>query len=883
VQSFTLAYATLNTVPPSSLSTTGTRLDQMVDLLDTDRGLRAEIPRGEILEGLAAANSLNQMIANGIRTLNLAADGQITYADVVALNAWFNATPTRIANFTALHGDDEQDADSETGFHLIQNDGASTPMFGRNLANTIADGLYHIGFAIVDDRLANEDGDANASVVEVAAWLDYFFGTVSKTGTNLDDIVEVIWTDRGLTRWTPAEDIREGAEAANALNQLILDGLAATGALADDRISADDIRAVNAWIKADTARYDLFVDLHGDDENGEEWGFHAVQNDGAESQFMGRNLVNTIADGIYHIGFDIVADRFVNEDGDANADIGDVATWLNYILLNRTLIEGSDLGTWRRGTDVAESFRMMGGDDDVEALGGDDLVDLGAGNDWVSAGLGNDTVVAGEGHDWVVGDEGADSMLGGLGDDGLEGWDGADTLDGGAGNDQAYGALGRDLLRGGEGDDKLNGQMDANTLEGGNGNDTLSGGYDNDRLDAGAGNDLVVGGDGNDSMLGGDGRDTLRGGRGQDTLAGALGDDDLGGEAGSDSIGGAEGNDTLYGGYANDTLHGGTGDDKALGDVGTDRLMGAEGHDSLWGQDGADTLQGGEGNDWAWGEVGADSLLGEAGADSMDGGLGNDSLGGGEGDDLAWGGDGNDLLQGGAGLDRLNGGNGNDSLAGGTGNDQIDGNAGDDLVWGGLGADSVRGGAGNDLILSRSDAGEPLPAGGGARIGPAVAEAADDVLRGDSGADLFRFDVTTGATAAVAGNYLKPDGTVDWAALTAAESLATHGWWLNGIGADTVADFSAMSGDAIRIRGEGVAVTLSQSDRNGDGVTDTLLTLTAGAGGDALGTVTVLSARLTLAQVTVEAVQVAAYARPANAGYDSADAAYVLPAWPEVI
>ena len=44
--------------------------------------------------------------------------------------------------------------------------------------------------------------------------------------------------------------------------------------------------------------------LHGDDEDGEETGFHLVQNDGAKTRLFGdENAIDTVADGIYHLGF----------------------------------------------------------------------------------------------------------------------------------------------------------------------------------------------------------------------------------------------------------------------------------------------------------------------------------------------------------------------------------------------------------------------------------------------------------------------------------------------------------------------------------------------------------------------------------------------------
>jgi hypothetical protein len=71
--------------------------------------------------------------------------------------------------------------------------------------------------------------------------------------------------------------------------------------------------------------------LHGDDADGVATGFHSIKNDGGQHTFRDQPLIDTILDGIYHFGFAINADgRFVNEDGNANARLTDVADWLTY-------------------------------------------------------------------------------------------------------------------------------------------------------------------------------------------------------------------------------------------------------------------------------------------------------------------------------------------------------------------------------------------------------------------------------------------------------------------------------------------------------------------------------------------------------------------------
>ena len=161
------------------------------------------------------------------------------------------------------------------------------------------------------------------------------------TGTGLDGWVSIIVNDPGLNHRISVEDISGGAEAADAINQMIIDGIIATGVANDGTLNAADLYDVNRWFQADDDRYAEFVELHGDDEQNREWGFHLVQNDGATTRLFARNAVNTVFDGTYHIGFDIAHGRFENEDGNRNASVESVAHWLDQLL--RPTLEAGDL------------------------------------------------------------------------------------------------------------------------------------------------------------------------------------------------------------------------------------------------------------------------------------------------------------------------------------------------------------------------------------------------------------------------------------------------------------------------------------------------------------------------------------------------------------
>ncbi|MFN9174066.1 MAG: hypothetical protein ACK58N_05995 [Synechocystis sp.] len=511
-------------------ATTNTGLDRITELIIADKGLAQNIPWQDIAGGANAANGLNGLYKTVIATYNLAADGSISENDIRQINTWIRADSTRYNNFLALHGDDENN--SETGFHLVQNDGAQTVYFGQNLVNTVADGLYHIGFEIQNGQFLNEDGDPNAMVKDVADWATYFYVDQSTTGTGLDRIVDTIKIDTGLATWTNAGNINGGAAAADQLNRLLVDGITATGIAVDGWITSDDISTLNQWFRSDINRYNYFVTLHGDDENGTETGYHLVQNDGATTQYFGKNLVNTVADGIYHIGFTIQENYFVNEDGDPNAYLNDVASWLNYFYLQKTLIYGSNAKDTINGTNLAEHLMGYSGADTLNGGGGDDLLDGDWGSDILKGGAGNDLLYGGSDNDKLDGGDGSDLyyVSGNL----AEGWwsfQGYDTYTdtGATGTDQiiARGAGNVDLgllafsstngiekIDGTGVSGKLNliGDWRANTLDFSavtfvGTNIRINGDWGNDKITGTSGNNVIIGGGDNDTLNGGNGSD----------------------------------------------------------------------------------------------------------------------------------------------------------------------------------------------------------------------------------------------------------------------------------------------------------------------------------------------------------------------------------------
>ena len=285
-------------------------------------------------------------------------------------------------------------------------------------------------------------------------------------GTSLESIALAVLADPGLPANIYAADIAGGAAASRLINSVMLTAIARTGVNADGIITEADLMAVSDAIRADPALYDKFLTGHGNDEGDVETGFHLVQGDGGAFRFQGRDFVDTVADAIYHVGFTYSGGRFVNEDGNANEEVADVAGWLNYFLNGVNRVFGS------AGDDSLHS----GSYSFYFAAAANETFDAGAGNDGIWAGDGNDTVYGGTGDDSSGGGTGNDLIYGGAGNDSLGGDAGADAVHGQSGNDGLGGGLGDDRLYGGLGDDQIWGDEGADLMDGGDGLDTLGGG-----------------------------------------------------------------------------------------------------------------------------------------------------------------------------------------------------------------------------------------------------------------------------------------------------------------------------------------------------------------------------------------------------------------------
>jgi Ca2+-binding RTX toxin-like protein len=662
----------------TNLTSTNTGLDRIVETIVADPGLAANNTWPQIKGGALAADGLNNLIVSGINALNQAGAAdtdatRLSEAEVLWINGWIRSDADRYATFVDLHGDDENGV--ETGYHLVQNDGANTTLFAQNAINTIFDGIYHIGFDItVDGRFANEDGNANARVGDVAEWITYYYGDPSTTGTGFDRLTDWMRLDPGLAKWTSALDINDGLAAADRLLHLYVDAIAATGVNSDGWITKNDLRLINGWIRAN--RYAEFVEDHGDDEgDGTETGFHKIQNDGGSTQFFGRNLINTVADGMFHFGFEIEGEAFVNEDGDRNQSLSDLSSWVNYFLNTARLTVGTDAGEVLVGNDDRDQLLGNGGEDLLQAGAAADLLDGGWGRDTLQGGAGSDLLEGGFDEDRLDGGEDGDLYLvsGSIPveyDWRTYSFQGYDTYadSGTTGTDiilvQGTGPVdaGLDSFGPANGIEQI-----VNATDDGNGGTALVrllGGWWNNQLDFSAvsligGNFIIDAADGNDTVKGSVLADTIKGGRGEDLLDGGQGGDSY--WVSGAGPGWVEGVPYTFEGYDTYADSGSSGIDQivALGDgavdigfadflasTGIEQIVNAtsdgNGGTALvqllggWWNNQLDfsavSLIGGnfiidaaDGNDTVKGSVLADTIKGGRGEDLLDGGEGGDS------------------------------------------------------------------------------------------------------------------------------------------------------------------------------------------------------------------------------------------------------------------
>jgi len=322
----------------------GSGLDLIFNIVSSEKRLQKRVPQEDIAIALESAKRMNEIILEAIYQTGVANDKKISPADVREINKYI--VKNYYDEWVQLHGDDEKGY--ETGYHLIQKDGARKKLFGKNAINKVFDSIYHLGYPLYSNRwLANEDGNKNTPVIRVAIWLDKLLKkdmengslfnpavqeVVGETGTGLDKIIDIIYKDKRLHKNVSTGDLREAARCANEMNKILMEAVYAINALEDGKISKDEILRINQYIVENYQ--DRWAELHGyDGKNGEETGFHRVVHNGGNLKIFRKKAINTVFNGIYHIGFPTpYSNHLANRDGKRSLSFKRAADWLTRLL-----------------------------------------------------------------------------------------------------------------------------------------------------------------------------------------------------------------------------------------------------------------------------------------------------------------------------------------------------------------------------------------------------------------------------------------------------------------------------------------------------------------------------------------------------------------------
>lgn len=336
------------------------RLSRLIDGLRADPGLRAEVGARELRDGLDAARLLNSVLLRIIDQTGVNRDGILTSGDMAAVSdaLWLRGNAALWRDFWLGHGDDE--GNSETGYHLLQNDGGRLRFQGRNFADTVVDGIYHYGFRTQNGRYSNEDGNDNESLSDVAGWLNFFLN------------------GRTLIHGTAGAD------------RLVSGDYSATFAAARNETFLAGAGHDEVW--ADLGNDRIFLGA-GDDTAGGGEGRDRILGEAGQDRLYGDaggDRLDGGADRDTLSGGD-GADRLIGGNGD-DVLYGDAA---------------GDRIEAGRGNDSAHGGD---GNDRVDGQSGDDSLSGGDGRDRLNGGDGTDTLSGGSGADRIAGGRGADTI-----------------------------------------------------------------------------------------------------------------------------------------------------------------------------------------------------------------------------------------------------------------------------------------------------------------------------------------------------------------------------------------------------------------------------------------------------------------------------------------
>lgn len=121
---------------------------------------------------------------------------------------------------------------------------------------------------------------------------------------NLTTLTAAISADPGLRATTSAAQIQLGLTATSNLKTVLLQTIAATHVNDGGLISEADMQTISTAVFNNPAARKSFILNHGNDNGAIESGFHHIEGDGGTLVFQGRAFIDTVADAIFHYGFE---------------------------------------------------------------------------------------------------------------------------------------------------------------------------------------------------------------------------------------------------------------------------------------------------------------------------------------------------------------------------------------------------------------------------------------------------------------------------------------------------------------------------------------------------------------------------------------------------
>jgi len=144
---------------------------------------------------------------------------------------------------------------------------------------------------------------------------------ISLDNIGLDIIINIIKNSKRLKKRVSEEDIDNALSSAQRMNEILLEAIDARDIISG--IRKEDIEGLNNYIFYNYS--DEWSNLYQ--------AYSKIVRKGAKSRIFGKNAVNRVFNGIYHLGFkSTYKNRLAKDNGKKSLSFKRVAKWLNHLI-----------------------------------------------------------------------------------------------------------------------------------------------------------------------------------------------------------------------------------------------------------------------------------------------------------------------------------------------------------------------------------------------------------------------------------------------------------------------------------------------------------------------------------------------------------------------